>query len=134
MRKTAIAVLLLAILLCGCSNVDEQVLGQPRLVTGIAATYQSGAIRLQRQYSDGDKMRSILDHLRLVKALGPAETDPETVEGSRIQVTLSLSDGSEKVYEQRADQYLRVDGGVWQEIPPEQGQELALLLGLMESD
>ena len=134
MKKSAVMLMLLALLLSGCCSVNEETPGSPRLVTGVSASYQSGTIQLRREYTDGEKMRGILDYFRLVKTLGPPETDPETVEGNRICVTVHYSDGTQRTYDQWADQFLRWDGGPWQRIQPEKAQELALLLGLTESD
>ena len=134
MCKKISLLLLLVLILGGCSDVNAETPGRPRLVTGISAVYQKGAIRLERQYSDDEKMGAVLDYLRLLKTYGPAEVDPEATDGSRIQITLRFSDGSQKVYDQWADQFLRCDGGKWEQINPEQGQELALLLGMLESD
>ena len=132
--KKIMVMLLLTLILCGCSNINEETPGQPKLVTGISAVYQKGAMQLVRQYSNDEKVRSVLNYLRLLKTYGPPETDPEAEGGNRIRLTLTFSDGTEKVYEQWADQYLRSNGGPWQLISTEQGQELYLLLGMMESD
>ena len=134
MKKTAALILLLALVLCGCSNINEETTGQPRLVTGISAVYQKGAVRLQRQYSNNEKVRTVLNYLRLLKTYGPPETEPNSQDGSQIQITVTFSDGSQKVYDQWADQYLRSDNGPWELINPDKGQELYLLLGMMESD
>ena len=133
MRKITI-LLLLAVTLCGCCNVDKEVPGQPNLVTGITAVYRKGAMELRREYFQPEKVRSVLNYLRLLKTYGPPDTDPTATEGGKIQITVSFSDGTQRVYDQWADQYLRSDGGPWQLISPEQGQELYLLLTMMESD
>ena len=134
MRRSFAVIVLLSLLLTGCSNINEETPGQPNLVTGITAVCRKGAMELTRNYSNQEKVRSVLNYLRLLKTYGPPETDPNTAEGQRIQITVTFSDGSQKIYDQWDDQYLRSDGGPWQVISSEQGQELYLLLGMMESD
>ena len=134
LKRSAACVLLIALLIMGCSNVNQETPGQPNLVTGITAVCRKGAMELRRSYANPEKVRSVLNYLRLLKTYGPPETDPSAAEGQHIQITLTFSDGSQKIYDQWADQYLRSDGGPWQLISPEQGQELYLLLGMMESD
>lgn len=134
MKKMMILLLLLLPLLYGCSNIDQQMPGRPKVVTKVTADYVSGSITLRREYTDSEKMQAVLTYLRCLRPFGTVESDPETAEGSQVRITLLFSDDTTKTYDQRADQYLRVDQGSWQNIPPEQGRELALLLGLMESD
>ena len=134
MKKIMIAILILGLLLCGCSRIDETVPGQPRVVTAISALYDSGAVQLRRQYTDAQKMQAVLTFLRCLDPYGTAAEDPESVGGNAAQITLVYSDESTKTYELRGDQYFRVNGGSWQNIRSEQAQELPLLLGLMESD
>lgn len=134
MKKTVTLMLITLFLLSGCSRIDQQTPGKPKVVTKITADYFSGSVTLQRAYTDAEKMQAVLTYLRCLRPFGAAETDPETADGSRVHITLYYSDNTTKIYQQRADQYLRVDNGVWQNILPERGRELALLLGLMESD
>ncbi len=134
MKKVMAAVLIVSIMLCGCSRQKENTVGQPKLVTRITAVFDSGTIRLERSYTDSDKMRSVLTYLRCLKTYGTVEPGSGMEEGDQATITLHYSDGTTKVYDQRDSQYLRVSGGDWKAIKPEQAQELPLLLGLMESD
>ena len=134
MKRSFAMIILLSLLLTGCSDINDETPGQPNLVTGISAVYRKGAMELTRNYSNQEKVRSVLNYLRHLRTYGTPETDPDAAEGSRIQITLTFSDGSQKIYDQWADQYLRSDGGPWQLISTEQGQDLYLLLGMMESD
>ena len=134
MTKLISVVILLSMLLTGCTQAPTTAQTQPRLVTMITADYSSGVIELHRQYTDCEKMRAVLNYFR---GLHPGETVPSAPaedSGSRISVTLTYSDGSTKTYDQRADQYLRQGSGSWQTISADKGRELAMLLGLMESD
>lgn len=133
MKKMLILVLL-AMLLAGCTRPNDDSIRPPRLVTGIEVSYNSGSIRLQRQYTDEKKMRSLLDYLRCLDVYGTAAADIPIPDVPICRITLSFSDGTCKVYEQRDHRFLRRDDGPWHYIEPEQAQELPLLLGLMESD
>ena len=128
--KKLFVFILLSILLCGCTGPSEQ--HQMKWVTRITADYQKGAIRLHRDFTDDEKIRPILDYFRTLSPYGTAQSLPQ--DGLYAQVTIYYSDGSQKVYEQQGDAFLRKNGGVWQNIDPEKGQELGLLLALSESD
>ena len=130
--KKIMMILLICMILCGCTNQETPAQSQPKVVIQITAQYSSGVIRLQRSYTDSEKMRSVLNYFRCLSPYGSVE-DPQSTE-SDIVVTVYFSDGSNKTYEQRDNTYLRQNDGSWQYIDPEKGQELALILGLMESD
>ena len=132
-KRLLVLFLLLSTVLPGCSNRLLPARTQPRLVTAITASYRNGVIELQRQYTDSEKMRAILNYFRKLELYGNT-AGPESAEGSQIRVTLTYSDGTTKTYDQQADRFLRISGGNWQSISSEKGQELGLLLGLMESD
>ena len=128
-----IMILLLCVLLGGCRAAAPSQPEQMKVVTRITAQYNSGAVRLQRSYTDEEKLRSILNYLRGLSPYGSGEEEPAGQAG-QAEVTLYFSDGSSKVYEQYGVGFLRLDGGKWQRINPERGQELPLILGLLESD
>ena len=132
MRRIFALVVLLATALAGCGQTT-QVGVRPRLVTKVTADYKSGAIELHRQYTDEEKMRAVLNYLRCLEPYGDVSEEDITA-GSEVKIVLTYSDGTTKTYDQRADQFLRTGNGAWQNIRSEQGSELPLLLGLMESD
>lgn len=105
-----------------------------RVVTRIDITYENGAIRTQRHYQDSYKMTQVLNYLRLIDPYGRPALDPEIISGSHFYIELGFSDGSTKVYRQKADRYMQIDGGEWKSIDPARAEELSLLLGQMESD
>lgn len=86
------------------------------------------------RYSDPQKMTKALNCLRRLDPWDLPDTDPETVSGSRYHITLHFSDGSAKVYDQIAYDYLRESGGPWLEINPEHALRLPLLLAAVPSD
>lgn len=128
--KRIISFILLCLILGGCTPKTTQ--DQFKWVTRITADYQKGVIRLHREYTDDEKMRPVLDYFRSLSPYGKVENVPD--EGAYAQVTVYFSDGSKKIYEQKSDGFIRENGGNWQNINPEKGQELGVLLGLAISD
>ena len=119
----------------GCIQFVPQTEEKPiRVVTQIDITFDNGAIHAQRHYQDAQKVRQILNYLRLIDPYGRPTVDPELVYGSQFYIELSYSDGSKKVYRQKADRYMQIDGGEWKTINPNRAEELSLLLGQLVSD
>ena len=85
-------------------------------------------------YTDPDKIESILLYLRHLKRKGTAQVDPERVEGDHYEILLHYSNGERRVYYQHADQYLSQDYKPWERINPEQAKNLLPLLKSMPSD
>ena len=135
-RKILLLILGLALLLSGCSKWTPSAVDKPlcRVVTGVSVTYENGTIHAQRQYTDADKMQAVLNYLRLIDPYGTPQEDPEQVDGSIFHITLSYSDGCQKTYLQKADRFMRVDGGKWQRINPELAAQLSEIVGQMTSD
>ena len=79
-------------------------------------------------------MQKILDYLRLINPYGTPDEDPETAVGSDFHIVLSYSDGYQKFYRQKSDRYLQNTDGRWQKIDPTKAEELARLVGQLESD
>ena len=135
MKKSTVKLVILlifSVLLTGCRSTPQQ--GISRSVTGITITYKNGQIQTMRQYTTSTKMRAILNYLRWIDPYGKPEADPEKIEGSLFQIVLTFSDSSEKVYLQKADRYMQIDGKQWQTIDPERALTLSKMLGEMESD
>jgi hypothetical protein len=105
-----------------------------RVVIGVTLRYDNGPLHAQRVYTSENKMQRVLDYLRLIDPYGRPAVDPEFVAGSQFHIELAFSDGSRKIYRQKADRYMQIDGGDWQTINPARAEELSLLLGQMESD
>ena len=134
MHRLAVWILLFTLSLSGCTRLERPTEGSPRVVTGIEASFDSGTVQLHRQYSDSEKLRSVLNYLRCLKLYGKPEPEVVIPALSRGHIVIFFSDGTTKTYEQRGDQFLRQDSGPWYYLNPEQAQELPLLLGMMESD
>ena len=126
---------LLCSLVGGCMHFVTRPAEAPvRVVTHINITYENGNIHTQRHYQDATKMTQVLNYLRLIDPYGRPAVDPEIVGGSQFYIELAYSDGTNKVYRQKADRYMQIDGGDWKIIDPARAEELSLLLGQMESD
>ena len=141
MKKKKIAILLVVCLLLAAAAVGctyhfpkDQNNTQGRVVTGVLVHFSNGPLKLQRNYTDSDKMRRILHYLRYIDPYGTPSEDPEQLQGSDFHIVLSFSDGGYQVYQQRSDRFMRIDGGIWQRIDPEKAKELTFMLDQMESD
>lgn len=130
-----ILVLCTALLLAGCTPGGHSAQSPScRLVEQIDVEFENGPIRVSRLYTDPEKMRRILNYLRLLSPSGLANENPDNRPGSHFRITLFHSDGCKRFYEQRADRFFSENNGPWMLINPQKAQELSLILGEMESD
>ncbi len=131
--------LLLIIMLCfsasGCSGRSKP--PEPpkcRVVTEITIQVENAPEPGLCRYTDPRKMTKALNYLRHLDPWDIPETEPGISEGPEYRITLRLSDGSEKVYEQIGLSYFREPGTDWREIPPADAIRLPLLLAAVQSD
>lgn len=117
----------------GCQRQSPEP-AQLRLVTQVDVQYRHGQQTIRRQYTAPEKMSDLLNYLRLLKDCGRPETDPEKTLGDACKITLHLSDGSRRVYHQRAGRYLSRDLSPWKKIDPKLGDQLLTILEALESD
>ncbi len=133
-----IFVLLLCIFLIplgGCSrHFSSDSASALRVVTEINITYEDGPLHCRRHYHNDEKMSQVLHYLRQIGPYGSPKEDPLTADGSLFQIALTYSDGSVRVYEQKGNRFLRLDGGPWENIDPQKAEALSLLLGTLPSD
>ncbi len=138
MKKSAFFICLLGAilsLLVGCSNrSDDPTEAACRVVTGISITYDNGPIHIEREYSHTEKLRAILHYLRWIDPYGTPEENPESVEGSLFRIVVRCDNGTEKIYLQKADRYMRIGDGQWLNINPNNALTLSKMIGAMESD
>jgi len=121
--------------LSGCCRVLLQKDLRPyRIITQVSVVYENGALSAQRDFYREESIRHILDYLRYVDPYGIPREDPELATGRCYSITLIYSDGSQRLYEQRADQYMRIDGGDWMRIEPQKALYLSGLFSMMPSD
>ena len=134
MKKTiCIICLMLSMLLSGCRGQDPAQ-SVSRVVTDITVTCSNGPVTFQRHYTSSEKMRAILNYLRWIDPYGIPKEDPEQIEGSLFHIVMRFSDGSEKVYLQKADRYMQIDGANWMAIDPQKALTLSQMVGEMKSD
>ena len=119
-------------LLCGCEAKRNAPIF--RVVTGVEITCQHEDVQIHRTYTDMQKMEYVLLYLRLLKPLGKPKTDPGAINADVYEITLQLSDGSQKVYKQKDHRYLATDATPWQEIAPEQAEGLYRLMRKIPDD
>ena len=133
MKKTICILILTLFFLSGCRSEDPAQ-SVSRVVTDITVTCDNGSIQTQRYYTSSVKMRAILNYLRWIDPYGIPAEDPERIGGSLFRIVMKFSDGSQKVYLQKADRYMQIDGKDWMTIDAEKALTLSKMLGEMESD
>ena len=127
--------LLIAAVFVGCGKeTASSGLGMTRVVTQIDVTCKKGESALFWQYTNQEKMEAILLYLRLLHRLGGARIDPNGVEGDHYEIVIHYASGGKRVYYQHADRYISDNYKPWEQIDPEQGKDLMLLLKSMPSD
>ena len=133
--KIIYAILPLLLLFSGCCPILRQHDDAAyRVVTQVRILYQHGNMETQRDFFREENIRHILEYLRYIDPYGIPREDPELAQGRNFTITLIYSDGSQHIYQQRADQYLRKDGGKWQRIDPQKALILSGLYTMMPSD
>ena len=126
---------LLLLIVAGCCRVPAS--GDPapyRVITQVQMRYENGAMQTQKQFFAEKSIRHILDYLRYIDPYGLPREDPEQVTGRDYHIILIYSDGSEHVYHQHADRFMRIDGGPWKRIDPQRALILSGLYGMMPSE
>ena len=135
MKKTVCVILIFSIFfgLSAC-RTQQTTQSAGRVVTDITITCQNGPMQSNRHYTSTTKMRAILNYLRWIDPYGTPTEDPETMEGSLFQIVMRFSDGSEKVYKQKADRYMQIGSSDWLRIDPQKAMTLSQMVGQMASD
>ena len=105
-----------------------------RAVTRVEVTCRRPGQTLQRTYTQEHKMRAVLTYLRLLKPGGYASIDPDTTRTESSMITVTLSDGSQRVYLQSGSEYLRKDQLPWQRIRGISPNRLYMLIHAIEAD
>lgn len=134
-RRLLASSFFLIFLLTGCCPITQEHSDVPyRVVTQIEVTYENGSVRKQQHFFQERSIRMILEYLRYIDPYGIPREDPEAAQGRNYHIRVIYSDGSEHMYHQRADRYLRIDNGKWKRIEPEKALYLSGLLGMMPSE
>lgn len=129
------SIFLLLLFLSGCCPILREHDRAPyRIITQVQIDYKNGILETQQQFFQEDNIRQILGYLRYIDPYGTPKEDPEQADGRHFDITLVYSDGSQRLYQQRSDKYMRMDGGPWKQIDPQKALILSGLLGMMSSD
>ncbi len=131
MKKIYLLLCGLSLLVLGC---QRQAMPQSSVVTGISVSVENGGPEIRLEYRAPNKMRAILNYLRWLEPGETAQTDPQALPGTQVRLVMHFSDGREKVYVQKADRFLQIDGNPWQVIDPVKAQTLEKMLGEMAGD
>lgn len=129
--KIVFAMAFLGLLLSGCGRKNETAL---RVVTQVDVACDRGYQVLRRQYIKPEKVSMVLNYLRLQKDLGAPEQDPETAAGDRMQIDVTMSDGSHRLYYQHCGRFLSEKNQNWHEIDPELALDFDLHLQMIPTD
>lgn len=134
MRRFLI-ILVVFMLFTGCTHYAPSGENHPvRVVTSIdVSTTENGEI-LRYHYTATEKMETILKYLRKLNPDQFTPITPDTFRTDAYEIILNLSDGSQTVYHQIYDEYLKKNNGPWQRIDRGQGSALPQLLASLPSD
>lgn len=105
-----------------------------KIVSQVQVTAAVGEEIQTFTYTRQEKMREILNYLRLLKPDLRRPMDPETFRTDAYEIRLTMLDGREVVYYQIYDLYLRKNEGPWYTISPVDGSMLHPLLLSLPSD
>ena len=119
-------------LLGGCQDRLSPSLG--RAVTQVEVTYRRPGQTLTRIYEKEEKMRAVLTYLRLLEPRGYAPVDPDTTRTDNSTIVVTLSDGSQRIYQQAGAEFLRKDHRPWQRVQGAHPRRLYLLVYAIETD
>jgi len=123
------ALLLPLLVLVGCCRIHGQGKFVPyRVITEIHVRYENGALQASRLFSHPDELQPIIHYLRTLDPYGTPRENLERVQGSNFYITLHYSDGSQCLFHQRSDRYIRKNDGPWKRIDFRKAQHLSTLL------
>ncbi|MBE7002382.1 MAG: hypothetical protein E7421_06800 [Ruminococcaceae bacterium] len=116
-------------LLSGCRKEETPV---HRVVTRVQVQYSRQEDTIRRVYTQPANMQSVLTYLRILQPHGPAV--PKDTYDTTCEITLQYSDGSDRVYYQLGNRYIRRDEGGWEYIDSSRATLLYPMLLLLPSD
>lgn len=125
--QKCIAVVMSA-LLSGCGALTGP---EYRVVERITVTVSHNAQIREYEYTQPEKMQSILLYLRRMQSYAPEAIAPETFRSDAFRIILHRSDGTQTVYHQIADGFVQKNGGVWEKVDARHAASLLRLLELL---
>ena len=126
-----LAFIMACLLLTGCG---QKAAPRVNLVTAVEVTWTRDGQTSQATYTQPGKIRRFLYYLRRQETAGYAQVKPEGMEGSMCRIRVYLSDGSVRVWRQRADRFVSVDYHRWKNLEAPWGKRIYLLLRLIPPD
>lgn len=134
MAKRICVLFLAVLLLCaGCRHRSQKVENWS-VVSEICVTCEQGGRVTRQIYTSQWKMRQILNCIRDVGQKFTPSTDPDTLPGRIYSITLTHTDGSQRIYQTKDDCYIRICREPWQQADPQKLSELHLLLQSLPGD
>ena len=130
-RKLLVLMVVFMMLLTGCKEEKPPELP---LVTAVEITCRHGEEVIHRTYTTPQKVQRFLYYLRRQQTMGYTDRNPERILGDTAWIRVELSDGSSRIYRQRADRFLSVDCHRWKKIDESWGRRLYSMLLLIPSD
>ena len=131
-RWKIVAVIGMLIAMIGCGARQQAPLVAVVEKIEVIGNYQGEAI--ERTYTQSSKMTAVLNYLRWLQPRYKADCDPEMIPGDAYTITVTLSDGTQEVYQQKTNGYLRKDAGRWENIDPAKGVMLYEIISQMAGD
>ncbi len=118
------ALVMLTLLGCGAKQPPKP----PRVVTSISVMCSNSAVLQRRYYNTDEKMQLILQKIRGIGLRDTPDTDPEGIIGRTLHITITFSDGTQKIYSQKNDRYFREGNGPWTQVDATLGAQLYLTI------
>lgn len=123
-----------AVIMPGCGKNNPSAASLTRVVTQVDISCKQPHTFIERHYTDPGKMEYVLLYLRLLKPFGTAVADPEQIHHDVYRITVKLSDGTKRIYQQKAHRYFSKDARQWQMIDPAKAAGLYRLMEKIPSD
>lgn len=79
-------------------------------------------------------MRQILNSLRSVGQKSKPPIDPDKISTRTYSIIMTYTNNTQRLYQLKADRYIRICREPWQQVDPKQVSELHLLLQNLPSD
>ena len=128
--KYCLAAVVLSVLLSSCNREKAPL----RVVTRIDVAADRGYQILRRQYTQPEKISMVLNYLRLQKNLGDPNVDPEMVLGDKVQIDITMSDGTHRLYYQQSGKFLSEKNQSWHMIDPQLASAFDFRLQMIPTD
>ena len=130
MKRSKIALLVFFMFFClftGCRKQTPPA-APLRLITGVQITEEIPGNPILHQYTQPQQIDAIIVYLSGLRPYGIADRNPERVSGAAYRIEVFFSDGTSRIYRQRANRYFSKDCRTWRLIDPQKGAYLQELL------